>query len=264
MQTLSPRRQWFGDRTFAGAVRAFLRDLRRSSAAARPDPEIHPFDREHHVDTSGLFYADKLRTGHPHDTASEGYYATAPSLFHRALARWQQTLGASPALGPRPSALSNYTLIDLGSGKGRVVMMAAGYPFRKVTGIELSPKLARIARSNLATWLSTPRACSNVTLQVGDVMQLRLPDGPVLLFLFNSFGAEVMTRLLEGLAAAARRRTTPIDLICVHPEHDALVRGAGFQLLADEEIAFTPEDAASDAFQVTHDRCTLYRLPPGA
>jgi SAM-dependent methyltransferase len=246
------------DRGFEAAVRRFLAELRRWRLYAPPDREIHPFDRMHGVDTSGLLYADKLTTGHAHDAASEGYYATAPSLFHGALARWQATLAASTGRG---WTLEDYSLIDLGCGKGRVLLLASEYRFRKVTGVELSPKLAKVARRNLATWLGTPRACRNVTVMVGDVMQLRLPEGPAVLFLFNSFGAPVMTELLEGLVAAARIRSGPIDLIYVHPDLDGMVRQApGFELLADGEIPFTPEDSAADAFEVASDRCTIYRL----
>jgi len=258
--SLFPIRHWFRERNFESAVSRFVTDLRRRRIALQPQQEIHPFDLHHNVDTSGLLYADKLSTGHPHDAASEGYYATASSLFHSAVARWQQTLGES--LSPLvPQSLGDYTFIDLGCGKGRVLMMATGYPFQKITGVELSPQLAKIARRNLAIWLSTPRACPNVTLQVGDVMQLRLPDTPVVLFLFNSFGAGVMSKLLQGLAAAAKVRSTPIDLIYLHPDQDALIRRTpGFTLLADDQIPLTPEDAAADAFDVTHDRCAIYRL----
>src|SRR2546430_8863932 len=38
--------------------------------------------------------------------------------------------------------------IDFGSGKGRVLFVAAHYPFRKVIGVELSAKLNQIASSN--------------------------------------------------------------------------------------------------------------------
>jgi len=66
--------------------------LRRPSRAASVETPAHPFDVAHGVDTSGLFYPDKLPTGHVHDRYSEGYYATAPSLFHGLMAQWQATL----------------------------------------------------------------------------------------------------------------------------------------------------------------------------
>jgi tRNA G46 methylase TrmB len=38
--------------------------------------------------------------------------------------------------GAGGGAYSQYTFIDVGSGKGRVLFVAAEYPFRKVIGVE--------------------------------------------------------------------------------------------------------------------------------
>src|SRR5712691_7133679 len=35
----------------------------------------------------------------------------------------------------------NFTFIDLGSGKGRVLLLASDYPFRQIVGVELLPAL---------------------------------------------------------------------------------------------------------------------------
>jgi len=246
---------------------ASFRDRLRSllqwpSPSLAPNEPAHPFDLAHGVDTSGLFYADRLPTGHVHDQYSEGYYATAPSLFFGALAQWQATL---PGTGTR---VEDYTFIDLGCGKGRVVLMASGYLFRAVRGIELNPKLVRIARRNLRKWTRNGRAvCSDVQVARGDVLggELeRLLDGggAVVLFLFNSFAAEVLAGLMEKLAGAARRpRQTPIDLVYVHPEHDRLVAATpGIELLRHAEIAFRYEDVKADLFGVSSDVCSVWRL----
>ena len=170
----------------------------------------HPFDRAHGVDTSGLYYPDRLPSGHAHDRYSEGYYATAPSLFHAVIAQWQVTL--PPGLG-----VEDYSFIDLGCGKGRVLLLATGYPFRSVTGLELNPRLARIAGRNLRRYLrSRPGTFSGdagfrdagrpqVAVETTDVLNVRLPDGPVVLFLFNSFAEEIVRALMEKLAAAGQK-----------------------------------------------------------
>ncbi len=103
----------------------------------------HPFDRAHRIDTGGLIYADGLSTGHEHDMHSSGYYATAPSLFRGAMEHWSATLEASPF------RLTDYAFIDIGCGKGRVVLLASEYAFREVVGVELNPQLASVARRNL-------------------------------------------------------------------------------------------------------------------
>ncbi len=250
MVSLSSLRQWFRARGLAEVQRALAETFRRTTPT---EQQIHPFDRRHGVDTSGLVYADALATGHPNDFYSEGYYATAPSLFHGALARWRVTLS-----GP---SIEDYTFVDLGCGKGRVLMMAVEYPFRSIVGVELNATLTRIARRNLAKWMRSPRACRVVSVVEGDVLQLPVPEGPVVLFLFNSFEAEMVQKLLNRLAENSQTRTTPIDLIYIHPEHDNLVRQtAGVASLFDENISFSAEDAAADAFEVNVDRCCIYRL----
>jgi hypothetical protein len=212
----------------------------------------HPFDRAYGVDTGGLIYADP-----PHDQDNAGYYATAPSLFHCAVQRWTATLAGSGY------TLSDYTLVDIGAGKGRVVMMASEHPFREAVGVELNPGLAKVARKNLRRWMIRARACALVRIIDGDALTVPLPDGPVVLFFFNSFEREMVRMWLERLADAAASRSAPIDLIYVHPEHRELfLQTPGMELRADEVMAFSEEDAGADLFGVAMDRFAIYRMVP--
>jgi SAM-dependent methyltransferase len=261
--------------TFAHRLRSLLT---WPSPSLIPNEPAHPFDRAHKVDTSGLYYADRLPTGHPHDQYSEGYYASAPSLFLGALAQWQATLPAAAGLPaadglPGPGLrVADYTFVDLGCGKGRALLMASMYPFRAVRGIELNAKLVRVARRNLRKWTKGGRAvCADVQVICGDVLgpkhdpvleRVLDAGGPVVLFLFNSFAAEVLAGLMQKLAGAARPpRQTPIDLVYVHPEHDRLVAATpGIELLRHAEIPFTYEDVQADLFGVSSDISSVWRL----
>ena len=229
----------------------------------------HPFDRAHGVDTGGLLYADALTGLHEHELQNAGYYATAPSLFRGAIALWRQTL---PATGYTET---DYTLVDIGCGKGRVLMLAAEFGFREIVGVEVDPHLARIARKNLHKWtrrsprswvpqvsiLRPGRPNPRTRIIEGDALALPLPDGPAALFYFNSFERELTERWLSRLGDIARTRTAPLDLIYIHPEFDAQVRQVpGIQTLAQADIPFSAEDAAADAFQVGTDHCAIYRL----
>ena len=209
----------------------------------------------HGVDTGGLIYADDLASGHVHDRHSAGYYATAPSLFSGSLELWRGTLADSGY------SLSDYALVDIGCGKGRVVMLSSDFAFREVAGVELNPQLAGVARKNLRKWMRRRRACANVGIVQGDALTTPLLDGPVVLFFFNSFEQEMTEMWLARLAQVAAARTEPIDLIYVHPEFDDLVRKVpGVRVLADAMVPFSAEDAAADAFGVAVDRCATYRL----
>jgi SAM-dependent methyltransferase len=215
----------------------------------------HPFDQRYGVNTGGLIYGEDLGSGHPHDVHSAGYYATAPSLFEGAVALWRETV-AGDGFG-----LSDYALVDVGCGKGRVVMLAAEHPFREVVGVELNPNLARAARKNLRRWMRRPRACSRVTVVEGDALPVPFPDGPVVIFFFNSFEREMVALLLKRLADLSARRAAPIDLIYVHPEFGHCMQETpGVELVAEAEVAFSAEDAGADAFGVAVDGCAVYRM----
>ena len=234
-----------------------LRNLQENKlcGSSSRDPVIHPFDIAHRVDTSGLFYAPDLLSGHAHDQHSAGYYATAPSLFTGSIALW------SAALPTAELSLNDFTLLDIGCGKGRIVLLASEHPFRAIVGVELNQQLARIAKRNIKIWMRKPLACRKIEIFNRDMLSVDLPDGPVVLYFFNSFERELVQMLLDKLVAISTLRSDPIDLIYIHPEFDDLVRQTPHtNLLSDKEISFTAEDAAADAFGVDCDRCCIYRL----
>src|SRR5580693_6708790 len=81
------------------------------------------YDWDFRVDTTGaaVGWRDRL-SGHFHSP----YQPTEPALFHEMLASLIQ---ASPKIDFR-----EFTFIDIGSGKGRALLMAADYPFRRILG----------------------------------------------------------------------------------------------------------------------------------
>jgi SAM-dependent methyltransferase len=100
----------------------------------------------------------------------------------------------------------DYTFIDLGSGMGRVVLIAAQYPFRRVVGVELSLELNRIAGENLSRLGNALRA-EAVDLIRLDAREYEFPPGNLAVYMFNPFQAQVMQVVLENL----RRRFDPQD-----------------------------------------------------
>ena len=95
---------------------------------------VHPFDERFDVETSGLIY--ELPSGHQHDLYNNGYFAVAPSVFHAVMRAMLEQLHLD---------LQRFRFVDLGSGKGRALMLAFDYPFHEIIGVELSPELDSIA-----------------------------------------------------------------------------------------------------------------------
>ncbi len=85
------------------------------------------------------------------------------------------------------------TLVDLGSGKGRALIIAARMGFQRVIGVEFAAELADIARRNLA--ITGARA----EVILGDAGEYALPDGPLGIYLYNPFSVEVMRKIAAQL-----------------------------------------------------------------
>ena len=146
-----------GWRPALSAARFRLRQLAHPAPPAWTDetwqPDvIHPFDEQHGTDTSGLFWGEELPTGGRNDTWITGYYAIAPSIFHR-------------AMRGLPEDLRGYTFVDLGSGKGRALLLATHYGFAEILGLEIAPRLhaapsQKCSRATFRMCFSSRRMCS--------------------------------------------------------------------------------------------------------
>jgi SAM-dependent methyltransferase len=113
--------------------------------------------------------------------------------------------------------------VDLGSGKGRVVLEAARMPFDRVVGIEFHPGLHATALANIDAYRGRRRARS-VELSCGDAAMLPLPDDATHVYLFNPFLGDVAERAFLQIAASLRRRPRSIRLYYLDSEGDAELR----------------------------------------
>ncbi|MBX3396067.1 MAG: class I SAM-dependent methyltransferase [Phycisphaerae bacterium] len=100
--------------------------------------------------------------------------------------------------------------IDYGCGKGRIVVVAATMPFRRVLGVEISPQLAKIAERNVSS-AARRLACRDVRIIVHDATTYEVPDELTFAFFFNPFTeglfSQVLARLRESLDRRPRRFT---------------------------------------------------------
>lgn len=94
------------------------------------------FDRRYAIETSEIVeFSDNLISD-KNQMYGNSYVPTPPNTFHRIV----QSLDIY---------LSNFTFIDFGSGKGRVVMLAMEYGFKNVVGVEYSVTLHDTAAKNV-------------------------------------------------------------------------------------------------------------------
>jgi SAM-dependent methyltransferase len=123
----------------------------------------------------------------------------------------------------------DYEFVDLGSGRGFALLLAAAYPFRAITGVELARELHEDARANFA-WASANRrlAVRDITLLNASVLDFPIPNRPSVFFLYNPFTGTVMEAFLDRLVASMRVAPCPHRLLYVNAKEHRLVETRGF------------------------------------
>jgi SAM-dependent methyltransferase len=114
---------------------------------------------------------------------------------------------------------STHTFIDLGSGKGRALLLASEFPFRRIIGIEFAVELHKAAKENLSKVAVARSRCSNVELICGDAAEYTFPPEPLVIYLFNPFGSAVVRRVAENALFSWQGFPRPMQILYVNPIH---------------------------------------------
>ena len=168
------------------------------------------FDWRHNVHTCGNVALDRLTITSANARHGIFYDPTHPKLLFEVL-----------------SALDipyeRYAFIDLGSGKGRALLVASEFPFRKVLGVEFARELHETACENIRRYRSRSQKTRNVRSILGDAIEFEFPASPFVLFLSNPFRPEVLVSVLRRLQAALATRPGDVIVVYAAPEHGELI-----------------------------------------
>jgi SAM-dependent methyltransferase len=177
----------------------FLRDSTRERRRRRyGDME---YDWEHRVNTTSgsVGWRERLL-----GTFLTAYQPTEPALFHEMMASL-------------PVDVRGFTFVDLGSGKGRTLLMASEYPFRKIIGVEILPELHRMAEENIRAYRSPRQSCTEIESICADASDFDLPAGPLLLYLFNPLPETSLRRMLANLEKSLRQHPRTVYVLYCNP-----------------------------------------------
>ncbi|HWK50761.1 MAG TPA: hypothetical protein VNR40_12795 [Steroidobacter sp.] len=165
---------------------------------------------------------------------------------------------------------SQLTFVDLGSGKGRGLLIASRYPFARIIGVELSNSLAQIARENVRRYLAqakpvAPIRCRQLDIQCTSATTFDYPDSDLLVYMYRPFTGDVFIAALDNLERFQRTtgRQVMIMLCCPNEEpllaqHAAFRKSGSFHVIdreyswvmyegvATRDTATPPQDDAVD------------------
>jgi SAM-dependent methyltransferase len=128
---------------------------------------------------------------------------------------------------------SKFTFIDFGSGNGRVLLIAAGLPFRAVVGIEFSRELHETAVQNINRFPSHLISAGTVTSRCADAASFPLPPSDLVCYFHNPFGPAVLSKVVARLEAH-RDSGYRIWVIYLDPRHREIFERTGKFAIFDE------------------------------
>jgi hypothetical protein len=165
------------------------------------------FDQRHGTDTAQE--VSLIEAGVPADQSARGNVVYRPD--------WESEFHAS--LAALEISLDGFAFVDIGSGKGKILLLASDYPFARIVGVEYAPRLHAIAEENIARYRSPRQRCHALEAVLADALTYRLPEGPLVCYIFNAMDATTTKALMEHVDDELAARSAPAFVIYRNPRH---------------------------------------------
>jgi 16S rRNA G966 N2-methylase RsmD len=197
-----------GPRETASLIRKNLAEVARQFVNRR-------FDRKFHVDTSGVTQLADL-TCESNNKQHGILYEPTPLRTLKCM------------FSMLPPDLHEFTFIDFGSGKGRTMLYASNYNFRRIVGVEFAKELHVVAQRNFTTYKSAAQKCHDIASICADATEFSLPEGNCVLYFFHPFREAVMRRVLDNIERSYQQNPRKLIVLYYHPRHNDVIQERTF------------------------------------
>ena len=193
----------------------YLKTYLRRRKVWRNFEEQDGFDRRYGTDTTAMLGpADFGRTSDNVRYASL-YRATLPRTFER-------------IIGTMKIRHEDFIFVDFGSGKGRTLLLASEFPFKRVIGLEFSPKLHEAAQKNVGIYRSATQKCKQFELECLDAASYELPVENTVFYFFDPFELPVMSPVIDNMKKSLEKHPRKVFIAYVNPTYCAVMENSGF------------------------------------
>lgn len=169
------------------------------------------FDRRFGTDTSGIVEVRKTGVQGPNARFAIYYEATPTRVIRRALRSGV----------PAPEG---YVFVDYGSGKGRTLLVASEFAFKRIIGVELSWKLHATAQQNIRVYRGRGMRCTDVTSICCDAAEFELPANDLVLYFYTPFHGPVFDEVLERIKASFALRPRRLIILAYSSRRDQMAK----------------------------------------
>ena len=201
-----------------------------------------PFDWKFRTDTGGFIPLKDLTIKGSNSDEGHWYQPMSVTVFRRIMDQVDVDF-------------SEFEFVDFGSGKGRVLLLAAGYGFKKIIGVEFAQELHDIAVKNVAAYDSITGEPARIELICEDAVAFPLPDSPLVLFFYSPFEGSVLEQVLNNIKKSHMMKPRKIILIF----HGRNTRS--IELLESLNFQSRELEIAADWSRIEHQRTILFISP---
>lgn len=194
---------WRATRESASDLWYFLRDSTPERRRARYGDLDYDFESGADTTAANVGWRTRLAAA----LGGSAYQPSEPALFHEMVR----------ALPLEPRELADFTFIDIGSGKGRALLLAAEYPFRRIVGVEIVAGLNAAAEANIHRRREQAPTSPPMETWTGDACDFRLPAGPLVVYLFNPLPEAALVKFVAGLEESLRAAPRPLVILYHNP-----------------------------------------------
>ena len=121
-------------------------------------------------------------------------------------------------------------LVDYGCGMGRALLVAATQPFRKIIGVEVSSRLADLARTNLTRYAEgATEPVPDWEIVTIDARDYEPPPDATMFYFYDPFDATVFRDVVARIGASLEAHPRACTLIYLDPHHRQFLLDAGWR-----------------------------------
>jgi len=111
--------------------------------------------------------------------------------------------------------ISDISIVDFGSGAGRVLEFFLDKNIKLAKGVEISKNLVNIAELNLSKF-------DNVTVFNIDAQEYEITEEDNLFFLYDPFGTETLKKIIKNINTSLEENSRKINIIYISPRYREL------------------------------------------
>lgn len=159
------------------------------------------FDYRYKIETINTKMLDELEIDSPNKAHGRYYEGTNAYRFNRTFSKIKVDV-------------ANTCMIDFGSGKGKLMFLAAERGIPKIIGVEFSTELVDVCKRNVESFKQRSKSKTEFTVIHMDAAEYQIPAEANLLFFSNPFDEALIEKVIENILRSIQ--SSPREVVVAH------------------------------------------------